>query len=350
MLQPMLQLRFCRNLGALLLVSSLAALPLSAQDDDRAACGQIEKWKPGPEAVASPGDANLFQSETLSCTDYLYGINGQTKNFDLARRCLLTRGDFPQFLAMIFANGWGVRRDYDAATYFLCKAEEGVAPAEVTGMLEHLAGMRTAKTPEDLDYCKELTSGFGMTVCQQLDNDRAAPALEARIAAVEKILDPEGKKALAALRKAADAFAEADALRIAEVNRGGTIYPSVVSGATQEISTAFVVTLESFAKTRAKAADETTAKTADDRLNQAFGKARQAFEKCDYCQETEKIRHEELRDAQRAWIVFRDAWKTLYQARWKGAAPAAALDREIATALSVVRTEELLAIGKEEDG
>ena len=338
------------TLAALSFLSALAVLPAAAQDDDRSACAAVAKWKPGPEAVASPADANLFKSETLGCTDYLYGINGQTKNFDLARRCLLTRGDFPQFLAMIFANGWGVRRDYDAATYFLCKAEEGVAPAEVTGMLEHLAGMRTAKAPEDLDYCAELTSGFGMSVCQQLDNDRAAPALEARIAAVEKTLDPAGKKALATLRKAADAFAEADSLRIAEVNRGGTIYPSVVSSATQEISTAFVATLENYAKTRAKTADPAAAKAADDRLNQAFGTARQAFEKCDYCQETEKIRHEELRDAQRAWIAYRDAWKTLYLARWKGAAPPESLDREIVTALSDARTQELLAIGKEEEG
>jgi len=345
----MLPLRFRRNLGFLLFMAALAALPVAAQDDDRTACTQIARWKPGPEAVASPADANLFKSETLACTDYLYGINGQSKNFDLARRCCLTRADSSQVLAMIFANGWGVRRDYDAATYFLCKAEEeGIAQAEVTGMLEHIAGMRAAKAPEDLDYCKELTSGYGMSVCQQLENDRAAPLIEARIAAIEKSLDPAGKKALAALRKAADAFAEADALRIAEVNRGGTIYPSVVSGATQEISTAFVATLESYAKTRAKAADAAAAKAADDRLNQAFGKARQAFEKCDYCQETEKIRHEELRDAQRAWIAYRDAWKTLYQARWKGAAPPATLDREIITALSAARTEELLAIGKED--
>jgi uncharacterized protein YecT (DUF1311 family) len=346
----MLRLRSRRNLGTFLFLSALATFPASAQDDDRTACTQIAQWKPGPEAVASPADANLFKSESLGCTDYLYGINGQAKNFDLARRCLLTRGDFPQFLAMIFANGWGVRRDYDAATYFLCKAEEGIAPAEVTGMLEHIASMRTAKTPEDLDYCTELTSGFGMDVCQQLDNDRAAPALEARIAAVEKTLDPAGKKALAALRKSADAFAEADALRIAEVNRGGTIYPSVASGATQEVWTTFVATLESYAKARAKAADAAAAKAADDRLNQAFGQARQAFEKCDYCKETEKVRHEVLRDAQRAWIAYRDAWKALYQGRWKAAAPPDALDREIATALSATRTEELLAIGKEEEG
>ncbi len=337
-----------RSLSTFLLLSTLAVLPAAAQDDDRAACAQVEKWKPGPEAVASPADANLFKSETLGCTDYLYGINGQPKNFDLARRCLLTRGDFPQFLAMIFANGWGVRRDYDAATWFLCQAEEGIAPAEVTGMLEHLAGMRTAKAPEDLDYCTEVTSGFGMSVCQQLDNDLAAPALESRIAAVEKTLDPAGKKALAALRKAADAFAEADGARQAEDNRGGTIYPSVASAATQEVFATFVATLESYAKARAKPADATAAKATDDRLNQTFGQARQAFEKCDYCQETEALRHEVLRDAQRAWIAYRDAWKTLYQARWKGTAPPAALEREIVTALTAARTEELLAIGKED--
>ncbi len=338
-----------RNLGTLLLLS-LVALPAAGEDDDRTACTAVAGWKPGPEAVASPADANRFKSETLACTDYLYGINGQGKDFDLARRCCLTRGDCHQTLAMIFANGWGVRRDYDAATYFLCKAEEGIAPAEVTGMLEHLAGMRTAKTPEDLDYCAAVTSGYGMQLCQQLDQDLAAPALEVRIAAVDKTLDPEGRKALAALRKAADAFAEADGARLAEDNRGGTIYPSVASAATQDTFNKFVAALESYAKVRAKTADAAAAKRADDQLNQAFGKARQTFEKCDYCQETETLRREVLRDAQRAWIAYRDAWKTLYQARWKGAAPPAALDREIATVLTAARTEELLAIGTEDFG
>lgn len=346
----MLPLRLRRNLGSVLFVTALAALPASAQDDDRTACTQVAQWKPGPEAVASPADAILFKSETLACTDYLYGINDQPKNFDLARRCCLTRGDCNQVLAMIFANGWGVRRDYDAATYFLCKVEEGIAPAEVTGMLEHLAGMRTAKAPEDLDYCAEVTSGYGMQLCQQLDQDLAAPVLEARIAAVDKTLHPEGKRALAALRKAADAFAEADGSRLAEDNRGGTIYPSVASAATQDTYKKFVAALEIYAKARAKTVDAAAAKLADNRLNQAFRQARQTFEKCDYCQETETIRREVLRDAQRAWIVYRDAWKTLYQARWKGAAPPATLDREITTALTAARTEELLAIGTEDYG
>jgi uncharacterized protein YecT (DUF1311 family) len=195
-----------------------------------------------------------------------------------------------------------------------------------------------------------VTSGYGMSLCQQLDEDIAAPALEGRIAAVEKALDPAGKKALAALRKAAQAFAEADGARQAEDNRGGTIYPAVASASKQEIFDAFVASLEAHTKGRAKAADAAAAKLADDRLNQAFRKARQAFEKCDYCQETETIRREVLRDAQRAWIAYRDAWKALYQARWKGAATPAALDREIETALSAARTDELLAIGAEEDG
>ena len=328
----------------------LVVLPARGQDEDRAVCAAVAKWKPGPEATVSPADAKRFESETLACTDYLYGINGQPKDYGLARRCCLTRGDCHQVLAMIFANGWGVRRDYDAATYFLCRMEDGIAPAEVSGMLEHIAGMRGATAPKDLDYCEQVTSGYGMSLCQQLDEDAAAPALEARIAAVERALDPAGKKSLAALRKAAEAFAQADGDRMAEDNRGGTIYPAVASASRRETFESFVASLERHTKARAKPADPAAAKLADGRLNHAFREARQAFEKCDYCQETEAIRREVLRDAQRAWIAYRDAWKPLYQARWKGAAPPEALLREIVTALSQARTEELLAIGKEEQG
>ncbi len=338
-----------RTLTALSLLA-LVALPAAGQDDDRAACTAIAKWQPGPEAVASPADANRWKAEALACNDHLYGINGQTRSYDLARRCCLTRRDCNRDLAMIFANGWGVRRDYDAATFFLCQAEEEMAPAELTGMLEQIAAMRGSQAPKDLDFCENVTSGYGMSLCQQLDSARAAPLLEARIAAVEKPLDPAGKKALTALRAAADAFARADGARQAEDNRGGTIYPSVASGATQEVWTTFVSTLERHAKARANPADAAATKRADDRLNQAFGQARKAFEQCDYCEDTQELRREVLRDAQRAWITYRDAWKAFYQARWNGTAPPAALMREITTALSAARTDELMAFLKGEEG
>ncbi len=338
-----------RTLTALSLLA-LVALPTSGEDDNRTACTNIKGWKPGLEAVASPADANRWKAEALACNDHLYGINGQTRSYDLARRCCLTRRDCNRDLAMIFANGWGVRRDYDAATFFLCQAEEEMAPAELTGMLDQIAALRGSQAPGDLDYCEQVTSGYGMSLCQQLDSARAAPLLEARIAAVETPLDSKAKKALATLRIAADAFARADGARQAEDNRGGTIYPSVASGATQEVLTTFVSTLERHAKTRANPADAAAAKRADDRLNQAFRQARKAFEKCDYCLDTEALRREVLRDAQRAWITYRDAWKVFYQARWIGTAPPAALEREITTALSAARTDELLAIGQEEEG
>ncbi len=337
-----------RVLGAFALLA-LGALPASAQGDDRSACAIVKGWQPGPEAVAAKADANRWKSETSACDDHLYGINGQARNYDLARRCCLTRRDCNRDLAMIFANGWGVRRDYDAATFFLCRAEEEMAPAELSGMLEQIAVMRGSQAPDDLDYCEHVTSGYGMSLCQQLDGARAAPLLEARIVAMETPLDSRGKKALAILRAAADAFARADGARQAEDNRGGTIYPSVASGATQETFSAFVTTLERYAKARANPADAAATKRADDRLNQAFNQARKAFEQCAYCRDTRALRREVLRDAQRAWITYRDAWKAFYHARWNGTASPAALEREIVTALSAARTDDLLAIGRDEE-
>jgi uncharacterized protein YecT (DUF1311 family) len=48
-----------------------------------------------------------------------------------------------------------------------------------------------------------------------------------------------------------------------------------------------------------------------------------------------------LRDAQRAWIRYRDAFAAFYVDRWRGAAKAEALRREIVAQLSRERAAEL---------
>ena len=45
-----------------------------------------------------------------------------------------------------------MKRDFDAAAYFLCKAEEEMAPAEFTGMTEHLQRMLTNYLVNALRY------------------------------------------------------------------------------------------------------------------------------------------------------------------------------------------------------
>lgn len=320
---------------------------LTAQDPDpvEQACARFKQYQPGPAARPTEADRKAFGREK-NCFGHFYSADIKP-DYDKGRRCCLVRGDCNRELAMVFANGWGTPRDFDAATYFLCRAGHEMAPFEQEGMLEFLQGMRTGKETGKLDYCEHVTSGAGASWCASLDYDRKKIDWDRRTAAVEKTLGADVKPAFAALRKAAEAAIEADAAYIAEPNRGGTIYSSVVIGGQMDRSDDFVATLERYNRKRAPEAGPAALKKADDGLNSLY-KSMMAQAKADdkeYEQGT--AGQDALRKAQRVWIPYRDAWTAFYRLRWKGAAPPEALDREITTALTEKRTQELAELGPE---
>ena len=228
-------------------------------------------------------------------------------NFTPPEKC----PDEPDNLCNIeLAEKYANARNFDAATYFLCKGEESIAPMEFEGMLEHLGNMRAGRTKAPLDFCEHVTSGYGMTYCAHVAWEEAMPKLDARLTAV---------RVSAAFRKRIDDFARAESARLSEDNLGGTAYSSFVLGAEIEAKEAAVVAVEQWSKKRAPSVTDAAAKKADDALNAAYRKLEKTTP---------------LRDAQRAWIAYRDAFATHYVERWKDAAAPNALRREIITQLT----------------
>jgi uncharacterized protein YecT (DUF1311 family) len=337
--------------GQLLIALLLLSAPAVAfsQDEEKvpseaeaqAICARFANYKPGPEARATDQDRKAFSDKSADCTGYVYDTGAGTSR-DQGRRCCLAHGDCNRELGMIFANGWGVHRDYDAATYFLCAASGEMAPFEQWEMLGHVEAMRKASQPKDLDFCDYAESGYGTSWCAQLDLARRSVDWERRIAAVRPALGA-AQSSLADLRKAADTFIDANAEAAAADSLGGTIYPTLVLGSQATGNEAFVANLERFGRQRADAATQETLKKADAALNTLY-KAAVAPDELD---EDHAI-SDSLRAAQRTWIRYRDAWTTFYRLRWKDAAPPDALDREITAALTAQRTGELHQMMEEE--
>ncbi|HEX4964847.1 MAG TPA: lysozyme inhibitor LprI family protein [Thermoanaerobaculia bacterium] len=343
------------NLPALIAaIAALLALCLAAslygqndfgEQEAQALCAKLKDYHPGPQAQPTEADHKLFAAESETCTGYVYGP-GKARDYDKGRRCCLVKG-CDRELAMIFANGWGVPRDYDAAVHFLCQAGE-IAPAEQWGMLGHVQEMRRQAQPQDLDYCEWVTSGHGMSWCQGLEIDHRAPDWDRRVETVSSSLPAAARAALKTLRKAADTFAEADGGLTALIHYGGTIYSSQVLAGEQAQTEAFLTALESYAVKRAPAATAAGFESADRALNAAYQQQKIKVKADDKELQRNQVGEDTLRDAQRAWIPYRDAWKTFYRLRWKGSAAPEALDREIATALTTMRAEELRKVGSEE--
>lgn len=341
----------CSAVAAQLLMTALVWVPgavlgqaeekIPDEAEAQAICARFDKFKHGAEAVATEADRKAF-AKVEDCKDFVYDT-GEGTDYDKGRRCCLARGDCNRELAVIFANGWGVRRDYDAATYFLCRAGDEMAPFEQWEMLGHVEGMRKAKQPKDLDFCDYAESGTGTSWCASLDLERKSKGWESRTAAVRGSLGTAAQASLAELRKAADAFIEANAEAEAAVSLGGTIYPTLVLGGQADGNESFVSALERFSRQRAPAASPEALQKADTALNAAY-KAAMSREEFD----EEHSLSKSLREAQRAWIRYRDAWTSFYRLRWKDAAPPDALDREIGAALTAQRAEELRKLMEEE--
>jgi uncharacterized protein YecT (DUF1311 family) len=338
----------------LLVLASVACASLAygqLPDENAAArsCAAVADWKPPAAAVATDADRKEFAGEA-DCADWIYHLAGDEYDPVKARRCCLVKGDCNRELGIIFANGWGVKRDYDAATYFLCRAgHEDLAPFEWWGMIEHVGKMRRGETAADLTYCDHVTSGRGQLFCAQLEMARQDEKETPRVEAVKRAASSAAQAKLAALLTAALKYAEEEGGYEAGDARGGTAYPAMVVDAQRETYSAFVKALEKYSKSRAPGATAGGYADADRLLNRVYQRVLKGIAVCPTCSEDggEEGR-QSLREAQRAWIACRDAWAAYYAARWSGAAPAPTLEREILTALTKERIALLRRVRDEQ--
>jgi len=194
---------------------------------------------------------------------------------------------------------------------------------------------------------KGLTAGW----CMSQELNRKKVEWERRIAPIAALARSRGKetqKALAMLRKKAEAFTGNEASVFAEPNRGGTGYSTVILVGEIKRGEDFVTILERYVGERAPEATPIALKTADDALNATYTQVMGAYKAEDEDVGKGTSSQDVLRRAQRSWLPYRDAWIAFYRLRWKGAAPPEALEREIAAALTQKRAEELPRLGEED--
>ena len=306
-------------------------------------CARFASFKPGPDARPTEADRKLAAADSLAPGSYFVELCKGRKEYDETRRYCLAKGHCDRDLAMIFANGWGVKRDYDAATFFLCRTED-IAAHELWSMLGHIETMRKAEKPADLLYCDHVVSGAGQLYCEQVATARKEEEWTGRIAKVKQVLSAEAAAALEGLMKALEAFAEADAGLWAFGNQGGTGYLASAVEEQNRVHEEQASAVERLASSRAPACTADGLKRADADLNKAYRLARATPLECTMCSDPDVAGVETLTEAQRAWIRYRDAWTVFYVARWKGKSKPKALKREIVFALTTERARQLRGI------
>ena len=115
-------------------------------------------------------------------------------------------------LTMLYANGYGVPRDYDLAIRFACELNDlGAAQAETEYRIGRLEALRDGKLPADkpFDLCDDATSGALGSYCEWITQKKADVGRARRLQELQAQLSERAQAQLQELEAAEAAFEKA---------------------------------------------------------------------------------------------------------------------------------------------
>jgi hypothetical protein len=288
----------------------------------RAICRRLRDVE--PPASDWPDAAAVAALDGCDSGKLYYGI-GMPADTVRARRCALlesTRDDGSELpfngmamLMTVYANGVGGERDLDLATALACRVNG--APFEVHGRVMHLQKLKDeGGIGQGFDFCDDITSGLSQGLCAS----RVASMKEAersdKLSHLMMKWTGAERHAFAPLKAAAQAYANASSGN--EVDLSGTARAAFVIEQKRRLEEEFVMLLTALESEGIAAPPDaaSTFKAADAELNDVY---RQIMERkagpegrTDYGTVTQ----DGIREAQRAWLRYRDAWVAFAAAKY----------------------------------
>lgn len=264
-----------------------------------AACMKVAKVAPPPADLPSPkAVAGLAQCKA---SDLYYDTKAMPapslEDWRKVRYCAVAQDD-SAVLMMLYQNGSGVQKNPPLALKYACSMD--AAPAEMSGRVEHLQKLQAGGS---IDQCDDITSGYMMGVCsaiearqkQHVRSQASGKTAEAWPAAVQASY----KK----LETATGSFADARAGK--ETDLSGTARAAMsIAARTAELDLLAQDIKQYEAGKLPPAATPAQAQAQDKELNLIYGKLMK-LPKPDYAGAVEK---DGIRDTQRLWLKYRDAW------------------------------------------
>jgi hypothetical protein len=298
--------------------------------------------------------------KNCSSRDLYYGVKGP-QDYAAARKCAYAErtakngGDFtfeiagPAVLMMLYANGDGVPKNLDLALKFACEA--GGAPAEIDARLAHIQSLEkapdgkglsgcdsrhAAQTPYCrgvLDICDDITSGAMGGVCASLHSQIDSQKTAAEFARITQKFTPGQASLFAKLDAAATKYFETHASN--EIDLSGTARGEFYIEARDAMAKAFRGDVAAFESGKSPGDLQPSAYAAADKLlNDVYAATlkRNFFG---------TINRNGVRETQRAWLPYRDAWVAFAASRY----PTVTTDA-VKTFLTRERTGVLEKIGR----
>jgi uncharacterized protein YecT (DUF1311 family) len=221
-----------------------------------------------------------------------------------------TRGDMfygVGVLAMLYANGRGVVKNYDLALRFSCE-QTWAAPAEMEYRIGHLEALRDGKadTEKPFDLCDDGTSGLSMGACESVTQNLADKKRMSAVDELAKRLPPSAKEAFAKLQTEETAFEHARAWGGGEMDTSGTARGAFSLREEGVLKDQFVINLQRFARGGVSAATAADVTKLDAEMNDVY---RGLQDSAAYKNASGgAVTALGIQKAQRAWLPLRDAW------------------------------------------
>lgn len=309
---------------ALPAVSILLIIPSAGQASPEHAA-QIDQKCQAYFHVPLPEEASTVRAPTSlpSCHSLwrYYGFGGEQQDTEAARKCawkeralFLKDGqvqggpgdDGLETLANIYANGVGVPRDVRLALRFACESAklQTLTTAHIDDLEDLLAEPAPKSKKEYFNMCDGSPVTPEVAICanwQEVLNDDDRGARFAQI--TSKWTAPQ-KAAFATLLKAEGAYAAAHGR--GEVNMAGTMRAVFEVDAEAAVHNDFAAALESFEAGHLPAAAEPHPEAADAALNQEYRAIMTSAQQ--HKDEYGAVDPDGIRNTERAWLKYRDAW------------------------------------------
>lgn len=313
-----------------MLLALACAMPLSAQLEDagsetKAKCEEFLRTPLPAEAlsVAAPKawpDCDSYKS---------YSGIGRKVDFAAARQCawlerLAQQSNLESshgiasvfggsaMLTALYANGEGVQKSIPLAIRFACEA--GGAPAEISLRVEHLQSLEagTSKPDSAFDFCDDVTSGFMEGYCaayeSEIEDQKSAISLEG----IASHFTPAQRFAFDTLRKSEEAYSLAHAR--GEIDLSGSARAMYEIDSEETLRENFLAALKVFEKGKYPAGSQAQFADANTRLNRAYRKDLSDAE--EHEGDYGAVQPGGIRDAERAWLKYRDAWVAFARLRY----------------------------------
>jgi uncharacterized protein YecT (DUF1311 family) len=276
-------------------------VPFSQDEDWYKQCMRVEQLRPEPATAKAPEDCNP--------TDLYDRKRSQARTsaaeWEQVRACALAKND-NAVLMMLYANGYGVKRDTDRAIHHACSLDF-IAKAEMESRIAHLAEGTTQDKPFDL--CDDISSGYMGAVCAARREAQDSRVRNLRLDRAARALPAASRAAFARLREAAERYASTAGS--GETDWRGTAAASFAYEHQARLrEQAMQAMLDAIAGKLAPASAADLAEW-DRQLNEVYGEVMAIGSNQDGHPDRigdSTIEHATVRKAERLWLAYRDAF------------------------------------------